>query len=100
MRGWDIKMTLQEIKNYLKIDYDEEDIELMSFIEVSSIYIDEMVGEGYKTDEKGLKLADLLQKKLISDMYENRSTNTANNITRDRITESILARLSLFNEVV
>ncbi|WP_286909306.1 head-tail connector protein [Clostridium sp. UBA1652] len=93
-------MTLQEIKNYLKIDYDEEDIELMSFIEVSSIYIDEMVGEGYKTDEKGLKLADLLQKKLISDMYENRSTNTANNITRDRITESILARLSLFNEVV
>ena len=93
-------MTLEEIKDYCRIDSNEDDILLTTLIETSEIYINSMVGKGYKTDEEALKLANLLQKKLILDMYENRATSLdgANNIKRDIIVESILDKLALFEE--
>ncbi|AUN22514.1 DNA packaging protein [Clostridium botulinum] len=87
-------MTLEEIKDYLKIDDDYEDNSLNELIATSEIYINFMVGEGYKTDNKALKLANLLQKKLIADMYENRSTEVPTNTKQDRIVTSILDKLS------
>jgi uncharacterized phage protein (predicted DNA packaging) len=87
-------MTLEEIKDYLKIDDTYEDNFLTELIEVSQIYIDSCVGEYYKTDTKAVKLANLLQKKLISDMYENRSTEVPANTKQDRIVTSILDKLS------
>ncbi|OPD21411.1 head-tail connector protein [Clostridium botulinum] len=89
-------MILQEIKDYLKIDDDYEDNSLNELIVTSEIYIDSMVGEGYKTDNKALRLANLLQKKLIADMYENRSTEIPTNTKQDRIVTSILDKLSNF----
>ncbi|KEI92158.1 head-tail connector protein [Clostridium botulinum] len=89
-------MILQEIKDYLKIDDDYEDNSLNELIETSQIYIDSMVGEGYKKDNKALKLANLLQKKLIANMYENRSTEISTNTKQDRIVTSILDKLSNF----
>ncbi|MFR1707644.1 MAG: head-tail connector protein [Clostridium sp.] len=93
-------MTLEEIKNYLHVDYNDEDSYLNELIEVSLVYIDSMVGEAYKTDEKAVKLASLLQKKLISDMYENRGTEIASNSKRDIIVSSILDKLSLYGNGV
>ena len=92
-------MTLEEIKSYLKIDSNDEDGDLPGLIEVSQIYIDSMVGEGYKTDEKAVKLADLLQKKLINDMNENRGTEISNSTKQDRIVISILDKLSLYEVI-
>lgn len=93
-------MTLEEIKDYCRIDSDEDDSLLTTLIETSEIYINSMVGKGYKSNEEAVKLANLLQKKLILDMYENRSTSVdgANNIKRDIIVESILDKLALFEE--
>lgn len=93
-------MTLEEVKKYLKIDDDYEDTDIQELIDTSKIYIDSMVGEAYKTDEKALKLADLLQKKLIADMYENRSTELPTGTKQDRIVTSILDKLSNYVEVV
>lgn len=87
-------IDLDQVKNYLRIDYTDEDIYLNTLIETSLIYIDSMVGEGYKADEKLIKLADLLQLKIISDMYEQRSTFVENSVKTDRITNSILDKLS------
>lgn len=87
-------MTLDQIKEFIRVDYDDPYIE--ELIELSQIYIDSMVGENYKKDEKAVKLAELLQKKLINDMYENRSTEIPTNTKQDRITTSILDKLSLF----
>jgi uncharacterized phage protein (predicted DNA packaging) len=87
-------MTLQEIKTYLRVDYTEDDDYINSLIEVSQIYIDSMVGVDYKTDTKAVKLAELLQKKLISDMYESRGTEVVSNTKQDRIVNSILDKLS------
>lgn len=91
-------MTLEEVKSYLRIDYEEDDILLSSLIEISEEYIDSCVGTTYKTDEKAIKLANLLQKKLIADMFENRGTEISNS-TKDTIVTTILDKLSNYSEV-
>lgn len=89
---------LQEIKDYLRIDDDYGDDFLNELIETSEIYIDSMVGEDYKTDKKAMKIAKLLQYKLISDMYESRSTEVDNKTKQDKIVTSILDKLSNYTE--
>lgn len=86
--------NLEKVKNYLRIDYTEEDVYISSLLSVSLIYIDSMVGESYKTDENAVKLAEVLQFKIIRDMYEERSTFVQNSVKTDRITNSILDKLS------
>lgn len=93
-------MTLEEVKSYLHVDYEDEDAYLNELIEISQIYIDSMVGEDYKTDEKAVKLAQLLQKKLINDMYENRGTEISNNTKKDILVISILDKLATYEVVV
>ncbi|MBY6915480.1 head-tail connector protein [Clostridium botulinum] len=94
-------MTLEYIKNYLRVDSEDEDELIKNLMEVSQIYIDSCVGEAYKGHEKGIKLSELLQIKLINDMYESRGSNHegANNIKRDIIVTSILESLSMYEEV-
>lgn len=87
-------IDIVKVKDYLRIDYDDEDIYLNTLIETSLIYIDSMVGESYKQDTDVKKLAGILQLKIISDMYERRSTFVENSIKTDRITNSILDKLS------
>ena len=91
-------LTLEEAKRYLKIDFEDDDEDIESFIEAAEAYIDSMVGILYKTDEKAVKLATLLQKKLVNDMYENRNTEIPSNTKQDRIVTSILDKLSNYEE--
>lgn len=91
-------MTLDEVKLYLRID-GEEDSFLSELQETSLIYIDSCVGEGYKTDVNAVKLANLLQKKLISDLYENRSTTIPDKTKQDKIVTTILDKLSGYEVV-
>lgn len=88
-------VTLQQASDYSKIE-DDEDIQFL--VDTSLIYIDSMVGEYYKADEKAVKLADLLQLKLINDMHDNRSTEIPNNTKKDIIVVSILDKLSNYTE--
>ena len=91
-------LTLKEVQDYLGV-FDSYDAELINeLIDTSQIYIDSMVGEAYKTDEKAIKLACLLQKKLIADMYDNRSTEIPSNTKQDKIVTSILDKLSNYIE--
>lgn len=92
-------MELATIKTYLKIDNDDEDADLQELIDVSLIYIDSMVSDGYKIDPKMIKLAELLQKKLIADMHENKTTEVPSDTKTDRIVVSILDKLSGFEGV-
>lgn len=88
---------LDSIKNYLRIDFEEDDIFLNELLLISENYIDACVGIGYKNNEKGINLAKLLQKKFIAELYENRESNMTNNIVRDTITTSILEILNSYN---
>ena len=89
-------IDLKKAKEHIRVDYKDEDDYIELLIDTSLIYIDSMVGEKYKEDEKMVKLADLLQLKLISDMYEQRSSDIQNNMKIDRITNSILDKLSSY----
>lgn len=86
-------VTLNEVKNYLKVDDVEDDDFILQLIEISQIYIDSMVGEDYKADPKLERLADLLQLLIISDMYDNRSLSV-NTSGMNKIAHSILDKLS------
>jgi uncharacterized phage protein (predicted DNA packaging) len=86
--------TLEQVKNYMRIDCEDDDPYIESLIDISLIYLDSMVGEAYKIDTKAVKLANLLQLKLINDMYENRSIEIPKNTKQDRMYTSILDKLS------
>lgn len=92
-------LTLEEVKNYLNVYDDTEDDYINELIEGSQIYIDSMVGTDYKNDENLVKLSQILQRKIISDMYDNRGTEVANNTKRDVMVTSILDKLSNADEV-
>lgn len=91
-------LTLDDVKDYLKVDYSDEDNYLVELMDVSLIYIQSMCGTDYlnsTTDAtKVSKLVELAQKKIIADLYENRGTEIANNTKQDRILTSILDKVS------
>lgn len=84
-------VDLKKVKEYLKIDYDDSDEELNNFIDISGIYIDEMVGTNYKYNDKLVKLSEIVQLNLIRNMYDNKDMNFKTN----KIIDSILNRLAL-----
>lgn len=96
-------LTLQQAKDYLRVSYDEDDEEIKGLILTAEAYIDGCVGTGYKNRanyesdeeyEKGRRIAALLQKKIISDMYEVRATTIRVNTKTDNITKTILDKLA------
>ncbi len=96
-------LTLEEVKAYLRVGYDEDDAEISQLIEVANAYIDSCVGKAYKkranygSDEdykKGLNLSALIQKKIIKDMYDERGQTVSNNTKNSNIVITILDTLS------
>lgn len=72
-------ITLQEAKEYLRVGYDDDNDYITELIDISEAYIDGCVGTAYREKDKysseeeykkGCRLATLLQKKVISDMYD------------------------------
>jgi uncharacterized phage protein (predicted DNA packaging) len=93
-------VELEQVKEYLKIDGNEEDLYVSNLIEISQIYIDAMVGIYYKAYPEAVKLSTLLQQKFIHDMHKNRGTEIPNNTKADIIVASILDKLSNYEEVI
>lgn len=84
-------INLDEIKQYLKVDFEDDDSLIENFIQQAQIYIDSCVGEAYKKYEDKVKLSELLIKKITSDLYENRELYLDNKKTGyDRISCTIL----------
>lgn len=86
-------VNLKEMKDYLRVDSDEEDSIIQGFIDIAKIYIDECCGISYKSKENKVKLADLLIKKLVADMYSCRE-GTIDKQLQDRKVTTILELLS------
>lgn len=96
-------ITLQEAKEYLRVGYDDDNDYITELIDISEAYIDGCVGIAYREKDKysseeeykkGCRLATLLQKKVISDMYDVRGTTVSNNTKQDKITQTILDKLA------
>ena len=101
---WDLMdiefITLEEIKTYLNVDSEDTyyDTILTEYITASLIYIIKMSGSAWVTDGNCIKLAKILQKKLITDMFENKGTEISNSTKRDIMVNTILEILASFSE--
>lgn len=87
-------LDLNEVKNYIRVDCSEDDREISNLIEQAQIYIDSCVGEGYKKNPAKVKLANLLIKKIVSDLYENRGMILEKKGGYDKISNTILDSLA------
>ena len=68
------KITLVEVKIYLKADdFDDDDEYIKDLIDIADFYIEKSVGGAYKLNTLYDKPSILIQKKLIKDMYDERS---------------------------
>lgn len=85
-----------DMADYLRVYDDSEYKEIKNFMTIAENYIDSMVGKGYKNDPVGVNLADILIKKLVDDMYNNRGTAIEGK--RDILVTSILDRLSIYED--
>lgn len=89
------EISLQEVKEYLQVDFSDDDAFINDLIVTARIYIDSMVGEYYKENDKLVNLSNLLMRKLIYTMYEVRGAEISSNAKADRITQSILDKLAV-----
>ncbi|WP_203522475.1 head-tail connector protein [Fusobacterium sp. IOR10] len=91
-----MEITLDTVKHHMRIDNDDDDGYIETLIETSEIYITSMVGDKYKKDKKAIKLASILQLKIINDLYSSRGTEIQVGTKKDVIVTSILDKLSNF----
>lgn len=82
-------VTKEQIKEYLKIDFDDDDKFLEELIAVSDLYITTTVGEAFKEQSKYTPMAELVQKKIINDMYENRAVEVPTDTKKSTIVTTI-----------
>lgn len=90
-------LSLEELKNYLRILDSEEDIYLQNLLDESDTYIKICVGDYTKITDKTLvtNLVKLVQKKICADLYENRSSYIEKNkVDRDITVSTVLQKLS------
>ncbi|MBP1889804.1 putative phage protein (predicted DNA packaging) [Clostridium moniliforme] len=84
-------ITLEEVKKYIAVDTKYDDDLINKLIEQAQIYIDSCVGTGYQKYDDKVKLSNLLLKKIIGDLYNNRDLYLDNKKGGyDRISNTIL----------
>lgn len=62
-------MTLEEVKSYLRVDFDDDDALIRQMMAAAEAYIIDAVGKYDNTNPK----ANLLFYALVQDLYDNRS---------------------------
>lgn len=86
-------IQIDDVIIYSRIDYVDEAEKkfLEDLILQAQIYIDKCVGKDYKKDEDLVKLSDLLSKKIVGDLYDNRELYLENRKGGyDKISNTIL----------
>lgn len=87
-------LEIEEVKQYIQVDTKFDDELIKQLIEQAEIYIDSCVGEEYKKFPNKVKMANLLIKKVVSDLYDNRGLDLKNKSGYDSISNTILDLLS------
>ncbi|MCR6515808.1 head-tail connector protein [Clostridium sp. LY3-2] len=87
-------LGIEEVKQYIQVDTKFDDELIKQLIEQAEIYIDSCVGEEYKNFPNKVKMANLLIKKVVSDLYDNRGLDLKNKSGYDSISNTILDLLS------
>ena len=93
-------VELAEVKEYLRIPYDEEDIFIQAVIDAGYIYLENAVEyyhELYESNESFSKLADYFVKtQWCPTAYDNREGMLAGNVQLSYTARSIITQLQLY----
>lgn len=76
-------LTLEEAKNYLRIDYNEDDTLLQSLMIVAIDYLRDAINDFDKkaTKEKFIKRSKILACVLVQDWYDNREQKESKDLS-------------------
>lgn len=76
-------LTLEEAKNYLRIDYYDDDLLLQSLLVATMDYLRDAINDFDKkaTKEKFIKRAKILACVLVQDWYDNREQKESKDLT-------------------
>lgn len=91
-------IAVEEIKTYLNIDYSDHDGLLESFIEVAHAYLKNAVDNFdvlYEQDGDFRRLADLVTKFFVGELYDNREQMQAEKNT-GFMYRSVITQMQLF----
>lgn len=62
-------LTLTEVKEYLHVDYDEDDNLITRLMSAADLFLKGKIGQNYPVDDERAKTLSLI---IISDLYDNR----------------------------
>lgn len=85
-------VELKTVKDYLRVDFDEDDTIIEMLIESADRWICGAVGEQYDRTDKRAELLALL---LISDMYDNRTMSEKTGTNARKLIDDICTQLRL-----
>lgn len=63
---------MQEVKNYIRVDFDDDDILIASLMDTADALLKGSIGTNYNNEDERAKMLSLL---IISDLYDNRGVN-------------------------
>lgn len=85
-------LTLPEVKNYLRVDYNEDDTLISSLMAAADEYMKASVGESYDIISERAKALSLI---IISDLYDNRGLNNRVSGNVRKLVEDMALQLRL-----
>lgn len=89
-------MTVQDIKNYLRLDDDGDDVLLKSLFKAAQKYVEEKTG---KTCPKNDEVWNICIKILVAHWYENRQAQAvstrSNLVTVDHTVDALIMHIAL-----
>lgn len=85
-------LTLQEVKNYLRVDFENDDALLTSLMVAADEYLKASVGASYDAESERAKILSLI---VVSDMYSNREATEKESAKIRQIVESFSLQMRL-----
>lgn len=87
-------LTLQEVKDYLGIDYTDEAVDrnLERLIKTADAYLKSAVGTKYPADDPKAKELSLI---VVSDLYDNRGMNEKVSPTIRKLVQDFILQLQI-----
>lgn len=84
-------MTLDFMKNALRVDYNDDDEMIQLMMETADAYVADAIGNDY---DRGDSRVEILKMALVQDMYQQRSFSAVKNKKTANLIRSIIAQLS------
>lgn len=84
-------MTLDFMKNALRVDYNDDDEMIQLMMEAADAYVADAIGNDY---DRGDSRVEILKMALVQDMYQQRSFSAVKNQKTAKLIRSIVAQLS------